>query len=221
MLATMLAMRRQKRRSVLAMAGQKTNAVVSSEWAEHPEVIGERQGIPIFKSNPSVPHAAALATKSKKVRIGTERRGMIVDEDTGELLSMGGAGFYEFEEVDSTRFVKLFLDGVKQATGLSKSGLQIFEIVYREIQDAPGTDEVRLSLLSAQSYFPDLTQRTYNRGLREVLEKGFLFRSAFEGVFYVNIRFMFNGDRLAFVKGYKRKGAPDVQAELDFSEGND
>lgn len=32
-------------------------------------------------------------------------------------------GFYEFEEVDNTRFVKLFLEGVKQATGLSKAGL--------------------------------------------------------------------------------------------------
>lgn len=33
----------------------------------------------------------------------------------------------------------------------------------------------------------------------------FLFRSPSSGVFFVNIRYMFNGDRLAFVKGYQRK----------------
>ncbi len=37
------------------------------------------------------------------------------------------------------------------------------------------------------------------------MEKEFLFRSPYDGTFFVNIRFMFNGDRLAFVKGYKLK----------------
>ena len=33
----------------------------------------------------------------------------------------------------------------------------------------------------------------------------------------MNIRFMFNGDRLAFVKGYQRKGAARQQ-ELQFAD---
>jgi hypothetical protein len=36
-------------------------------------------------------------------------------------------GFWWEQEVDSTRFVKLFLDGIKQAAGLSKPGIQVFE----------------------------------------------------------------------------------------------
>jgi len=39
-----------------------------------------------------------------------------------------------------------------------------------------------------------------------LLEKEFLYRSPSDGVFFVNIRFMFNGDRLAFVKSYHLKG---------------
>ena len=54
----------------------------------------------------------------------------------------------------------------------------------------------------------ELSERTYQRGVRELLEKEFLFRSPSEGVFFVNIRYMFNGDRLAFVKTYHLRNAP-------------
>jgi hypothetical protein len=36
--------------------------------------------------------------------------------------------------VDAERFVKLFMAGLKQATGLSKAGLSIFEVVYSSFE---------------------------------------------------------------------------------------
>lgn len=60
---------------------------------------------------------------------------------------------------------------------------------------------------------PALTPVTYRRGLRELLEKEFLYLTPYQGLFFVNIRYMFNGDRLAFVKGYQRKGT-GRQAQL-------
>ena len=181
-----------------------------------PEIIGEKQGVPVYRSNPSVPTPSAIARR-KKVRYGDEKKGFVVDNGTGEILGTGGIGFYEFEEVDDTRFVKLFLSGVKQAAGLSKSGLMLFEVVYKELQKHPGDDEVKLSHYIAAEQIEGLNERTYRRGLRELLDKEFLYRSPIDGVFFVNIRFMFNGDRLAFVKGYKRKGS-SVQGELDLIE---
>jgi hypothetical protein len=59
------------------------------------------------------------------------------------------------------------------------------------------------------------TRRTYDRGIRELLEKEFLYRTVFDGLYFVNIRYMFNGDRLAFVKTYRVKNS-DQQAELQF-----
>jgi len=47
--------------------------------------------------------------------------------------------------------------------------------------------------------------------VRELLAKEFLYRSPSDGVFFLNIRFMFNGDRLAFVKTYHLKGASRQQ----------
>ena len=39
--------------------------------------------------------------------------------------------------MDSTRFAKLFLDGIRQAAGLSKTGMQVFELVYHEMRANP------------------------------------------------------------------------------------
>ena len=44
------------------------------------------------------------------------------------------------------------------------------------------------------------------------------FRSPSDGVFFVNIRFMFNGDRLAFVRSYHLKGSDSRQRELPLAE---
>lgn len=184
---------------------------MSQQRQKNTGIIGEKKGVPIYRSNPSVPDPSAIS-KRKKRRYGNEEKGLIINKPTGEILNIGGAAFYEFEEVDDTRFVKLFLAGVKQAAGLSKSGLCLFEIIYKQLQENVGADEVKLSSYVASE--EGMTERTYQRGLKELLDKEFIYRSPSDGVFFVNIQFMFNGDRLAFVKGYKRKGAADIQGQL-------
>jgi hypothetical protein len=99
---------------------------------------------------------------------------------------------------------------LKQAAGLTKAGLAVFEIVYKQVRERPGQDTVPLD-----AYSSSLHPVTYRRGLRELLGKEFLFRSPNPGLFVVNIRFMFNADRLAFVKGYKLKKDQPLLPGLD------
>jgi hypothetical protein len=170
-------------------------------------IIAEKRGVPIYQTNPSIPSDTEIK-RNKRAQIGTDARGLVVDNGTGEILGHGGAMVYEWEEVDKERFVKLYLAGLKQAAGLTKAGLAVFELVYSQVRENPGKDTVPLDPLSS-----GLEERTYQRGIRELLEKEFIFRSTNPGLFFVNIRFMFNGDRLAFVKGYKLKDS-GVQHEL-------
>jgi hypothetical protein len=169
------------------------------------QAVDARYGVPVYQTNPSIPSESEIK-RSKRAQIGTDMRGLVVDSGSGEILGHGGAIAYEWEEVDKERFVKLYLAGLKQAAGLSKAGLAVFETVYKQVRERPGQDTVPLD-----SYSSNLHPVTYRRGLRELLEKEFLFRSPNPGLFFVNIRFMFNGDRLAFVKGYKlRKDQPTL-----------
>ena len=175
--------------------------------------ISTKRGFPVYRTNPSVP-TADIKTRSKRFHVPGGNASVIVDHSSGEIKGIGGMGFWWEEEVDTSRFVKLFLDGIKQAAGLSKTGMQVFELVYHEMRANPGSDEIKLNPYVARDH--GLSDRTYQRGVRELLEKEFLYRSPSDGVFFVNIRFMFNGDRLAFVRSYhlKSPSEPPRQAEL-------
>ena len=183
--------------------------------------IRQKRGVTIYMTNPSVP-AKDEISRSRRTQFGNEHRGMVIDGGTGEILGRGAAYMYEFEEVDKERFVKLFLDGVRKTAGLSSTGLMIFELIYNQVRGNPNSDKIEMSLMVAQDRLPNLAERTYRRGLRELLDKEVIFRSPVEGVFFVNIRCMFNGDRLAFVKAYHLKGSgyqPELQLEPRKEEG--
>lgn len=171
--------------------------------------VSTRRGFPVYRTNPSVPSANGLPTRPRRINVPGGKAAMIVDGTSGEIKGIGGMGFWWEEEVDSSRFVKLFLDGIKQAAGLSKPGIQVFELVYLQMRTKPGSDEIKLNLYVATDH--GMSKRNYQRGVRELLEKEFLYRSPSEGVFFVNIRFMFNGDRLAFVRSYHLKGSARQQ----------
>ena len=171
--------------------------------------ISTKRGFPVYRTNPSVPQSNALPTRSKRINVPGGKGSVIVDNSTGEVKGLGGMGFWWEEEVDTTRFVKLFLDGIKQAAGLSKTGIQVFELVYHQMRANPGQDEIKLNQYVAKDH--GINDRTYQRGVRELLEKEFLYRSPSDGVYFVNIKFMFNGDRLAFVKSYHLKDATRQQ----------
>jgi hypothetical protein len=178
--------------------------------------ISTKRGFPVYRTNPSVPPTNGLPTRTRRINVPGGKGSVIVDNSSGEIKGIGGMGFWWEEEVDTSRFVKLFLEGIKQAAGLSKTGIQVFELVYHEMRANPGSDEIKLNQYVAKDH--GISDRTYQRGVRELLEKEFLYRSPSDGVFFVNIRFMFNGDRLAFVKTYHLKSA-DRQQELPLVEG--
>jgi len=179
---------------------------MSEDRQKNSNILGKKRGVTVYTTNPSIP-AEEDISRSRRTQIGSDQKGLIIHEGTGEILGSGGAVVYEWEEVDKERFVKLFLAGVKQAAGLSKAGLAIFEVVYNLVRENQNSDKVELNFYAASDEIAGITERTYQRGLRELLDKEFLYRSPSEGVFFVNIRYMFNGDRLAFVKAYHLAGS--------------
>lgn len=178
--------------------------------------VATKRGLPVYRVNPSIPESNGLATRQRRFEVPGGKASLIVDNSTGEIKGIGGMGFWWQEEVDASRFVKLFLEGIKQACGLSKTGMQVFELVYHQMRESPGHDKIELTQYLAQER--GLSERTFRRGVRELLEKEFLYRSTADGVFFINIRFMFNGDRLAFVRTYHLKGSGQ-QTELPIEDG--
>src|ERR1039457_1240462 len=130
------------------MFAQKREVKMNKDNQKSNQAVDERYGVPVYQSNPSIPSETEIK-RSKRAQIGTDMRGLVVGSGSGEILGHGGAIAYEWEEVDKERFVKLYLAGLKQAAGLSRAGLAVFELVYNQLQSKPGQDTITLSLLTA------------------------------------------------------------------------
>ena len=84
----------------------------------------------------------------------------------------------------------------------------LYEYVYKEMSGhkAKDTDTITISLPLVKEWCPKIAKTTYYRGLSELLDRNFLFRSyASTDLYFVNVRYMFNGDRLVLVQSYRRK----------------
>lgn len=176
--------------------------------------------MPFYGVNPSIPERGAIQSRSRPRQIATGKKAMIVHPSSGEVLGKASVAFMQAEEVDPQRFVKLYIDGVSGITGLSKAGSKVLEMVISQLHDKAGTDQVMMSVFLAKA--AGIEERTYQRGLRDLQDKEVLFASHAEGLFFINIQFIFNGNRLHFVKSYYTKGAQGKsieQGELGFDDG--
>ena len=168
-----------------------------------PKDLKKRRGVALYDKNPFM---LEIETKTRRI---TNRRGdmMLVNSETGEIQS-NIAGFWEAEEVDSTKFVKLFVSGVKALKELSGAGTKVFEVLYLKVQETIGRDRVFMAWADVDQNITPMSESTYTRGMRELIEKGFIAATPVQGFFWLNPSFVFNGDRLAFVKEYRKKAGP-------------
>ena len=156
-----------------------------------------------YQKNPFIGNAIA-STKSGVKRIaGTGNRMMVVAEDTGEIVAP--AGFWQSQEVDRTQFVKLYINGVKAFKDLSNSGTKVFEVLYMLVQENVGKDVISLNFSRLNQQITPMSETTFYRGMKELLDKQFIAESVVLGDYFLNPDYMWNGDRLAFVKTFTVK----------------
>ena len=181
-------------------------------------ILGERKGVPFYGANPSMPTQGELGVKSRPKKIANGRDAMIVHPSTSEILGKSSVVFMASEDVDNQKFVKLYVEGVKGITGLKAAGVRVLELVISQLHEKQDDDQVLLSSFLAKG--AGIEERTYQRGLRDLQDRDVLFASHIDGLFYINIQFMFNGNRLHFVKSYYRN-SPDQPAQkaLGFDDG--
>ncbi len=153
-----------------------------------------------------------MKTRTKLVRTGGVRE--MVDTKTGEVNS---AVIIEEQELDDIHFVKVFTAGIRAAFGLSLTGSRVFQAILEVYQNQPLTggyaDSIYLHYFDGglDGRAIDISERTYRRGLVELLENGFIYPRG-DSMFWVNPNLFFRGDRATFIKSYRRKQiskAPD------------
>lgn len=179
--------------------------------------LGARKGVPFYGVNPSIPARGEVATRRRPKQIATGTQAMIIHPGTSEVLGRASVAFMEAQEVDPQRFVKLYVDGVQGLTGLSKAGSKVLELIIGQLHAKSGQDQVALSAFYAKE--AGIEARTYQRGLRDLLDKEILFATPAEGLFFINIQYIFNGDRLHFIKSFYARPAKELASDPQRSLG--
>jgi hypothetical protein len=169
---------------------------------------------PMF--NPLV-HPQEVKTKRRYVKSG--RSEDLISASTGEVV--GVAAIHQVEERDDAEFVKVFAAGVSAAYDLTKTAQRVFQVVLDQYQRTPMSkgfaDAVNLYWFGdgIEGRAIDMVEKTFQRGLRELLDKKFLYPK--DGVsFWVNPALFFKGDRVMFIKEYvRRKSKIDSVDEIE------
>jgi len=176
------------------------------DGAEATENIGDsqtmhtRRGVVLYEESPFLNN---VKTRTKRV---SNRRGdmMLVNASSGEIQSQV-AGFWESKEIDSASFIKLFVSGVRALAELTSAGSRVFEVLYLNMQKSIGTDEAYLSYTGLPKGIT-MGRSTFARGVSELIDRKFIAPQPKVGWYWINPDYVFNGDRLAFVKEYRIKG---------------
>ena len=167
-----------------------------------------RRGNPKYKKNPFIKEALEHTTVGqKRISSSNGERLMIVGEETGEIKAP--AGFHHIVEIDKTQFIKIFKNGVKAFAGLSNAGARVFSILYDEMQKNINKDYVFLNFSVIDQDKEKISSATFYRGMNELIDSKFIAESEATNLYFVNPAFIWNGNRLAFIKEYRVKGTTD------------
>ena len=156
-----------------------------------------------------------LKTRRRLVRSG--RSEDLVNQATGEIS--GVAAIHQIEKRDDAEFVKVFAAGVAATYDLTKTAQRVFQVVLDQYQRTPMSrgyaDSVELFWFGSGINGRDagMSERTWMRGLKELLEKRFLYPKT-TSTYWTNPALFFKGDRVLFIKEYRRR-KPTEQETLE------
>jgi hypothetical protein len=138
--------------------------------------------LPKIRSLPYSPTVNPLIeTAEVRVRrrlVSTGIRRDLVDAQTGEIT--GASVIRTVEEKDDAEFVKVFAAGVSAMYELTKTAARVFQRVLDQYQREPMVngyaDSIQLTWFGdgLNGEAVDMSEATFNRGMRELLAKGFI-----------------------------------------------
>lgn len=147
-----------------------------------------------------------IRSKRRFVRAG--RADELINQTTGEVTAV--AAIHQVEERDDAEFVKVFAAGVAATYDLTKTAQRVFQVVLDQYQRTPMSkgfaDSVNLFWFGQGIEGRDvgMSEKTFQRGLKELMEKRFVYPKD-SASFWTNPALFFKGDRVMFIKEYRRR----------------
>lgn len=147
----------------------------------------------------------------QKIKVGSKiikvAAGHHLNKETGESISH--SGIHVVREVDETEFLKIYTKNIKAIFDLKPTTQRVLQYLMNELQKTPNADAIYLAWVGAEEYFSEvnlnISRSSFQRSLKEMMEKGFLAESKKPNLFWFNPNLFFNGNRMTFINEFKIK----------------
>ncbi len=163
-----------------------------------------------YSTNPSAEINFTIQKRKKTVE--QNKAMLITDAESGELTNIAERSitFIETKEVDDEQFIKLYALGIKQLANLTKSGFELFQVIYKMMLEKQDNDKIYLeynSIIADTKYSYDYSQKTFIQGINDLLANEIIFQSTSPFMYFLNLKLFYNGQRINIVQSYKRISA--------------
>lgn len=128
-----------------------------------------------------------------------------VDKTSGEARDIS---FGKRIEVDKTRFLKFYAEGVRMFLGLSAPGIKVFMVIYQQLIGVEEYQQQKIELiydLLEDDVKKEISASTFYRGVNELKKVKLIAPTLIDGIYWLNIDYVFKGDRLTLVNQYVLK----------------
>ncbi|MGU4699143.1 hypothetical protein K6L09_20970 [Burkholderia cepacia] len=162
-----------------------------------------------YDENPSMNQAMLNTKKGAKVVFGNVNDTEIYYSSEEEDLKKLRLDICAKKIVDKDEFIKLYVYSFPVLSELKASSKMLFQYILMLVKDGIGKDTIYLSYDDYVSFvekYPmmsKLSRSTYFNCINELKEKEVIFKSTKKYMYFINISYVFNGDRLRFITEYQ------------------
>jgi len=169
----------------------------------NPADVDDLRRLPRYEENPLL-DISEIVFKDKKVKVGN--LGPLASMQTGEQVAT--AAIFTSRAYDEEPFIKTYAEGVRKSHELKPPGYKMLQVILHCYHSQPGWNQDQLYLHAQdaiKSPVMPVTEKTYQRGLKELIQKQFIAATSRPGWYWINPHLFFKGDRVVFINECVRK----------------
>lgn len=141
---------------------------------------------------------------------------IIISSTTGEIDGEIKQVFIKEHVVDTEKFVKFYTENLKLFFNLNNSSIKVLSYLFNTL---PINKDLIIFDMEECVKFTNLTIQSIYTSLTSLINYKFIARSKYTNMYYINPTIFFNGDRVAFIKTFRKKKAEEynkLQNQIPF-----
>jgi hypothetical protein len=133
---------------------------------------------------------------------------------------------HQYQYLEDREFLKVFISANDVLSSLRNSAQVVFEYIFKTLQTSSSYNRTIIDVgwKTYQTFCryndvaEEVSEKTFYRARKELIEKRIIAETEITGIYFFNLNYFFNGDRLVVVKEYIRKNSnvrPLSKKEVD------